>query len=145
AWGNPHGSYNPKHEAAMLFEEVLEPIISSDYDVDNFQTDEMNYLFGGLAPRALSREFFNNTKLSFHPEVEHFDHFLDIIYIAIGGMHKMGLSPEQIHRGLEIVHTANAQKAGHKDATGKIIKPENFKEPQPYLQAILDNREMDKS
>ena len=55
-------------------------------------------------------------------------------------MHKLGLSPYQIIEGLQVVHEANIAKSGEKDANGKVIKTNDFLEPEPRLQKILDAR-----
>ena len=73
-------------------------------------------------------------------DVDRFDKAIDAIYFAIGSMHKLGLSPYQIVEGIQIVHEANIAKSGEKDANGKVIKTNDFLEPEPRLQKILDNR-----
>ena len=57
-------------------------------------------------------------------------------------MHKLGLSPEQIIEGIQVVHNANLAKSGKKDENGKVIKTNDFIEPEPKLKQILDNRKL---
>ena len=71
--------------------------------------------------------------------VDQLDALLDVIYVAIGSLHKLGLTPEQMVEGLQIVQDANSQKSGSKNADGKVTKPENFIPPEEKLQKILDN------
>ena len=73
-------------------------------------------------------------------DVDRFDKHIDGIYFAIGAMHKLGLSPKQIIEGLQVVHNGNLAKSGKKDENGKVIKTNDFLEPEPLLQEILDNR-----
>ena len=70
--------------------------------------------------------------------VDQFDALLDTIYVAIGSLHKLGLTPAQMVDGLQVVQNANAQKSGSKNTDGKVTKPEGFVPPEVKLQAILD-------
>jgi predicted HAD superfamily Cof-like phosphohydrolase len=74
-------------------------------------------------------------------EVDKLDALVDIIFVAIGSMHKLGLTPQQIVRAIEIVCDANDQKQANKDANGKIMKDHNFISPETKLQKLLDERE----
>lgn len=56
-------------------------------------------------------------------------------------MAKLGLTPQQIQRGLLVVNHANVQKLGMpRDEHGKLLKPDNFVGPETELQKILDER-----
>ena len=66
------------------------------------------------------------------------DAALDLIYVAIGTLHKIGLRPEDMVDALQVVQDANTQKFGKKDENGKVQKPENFIPPEEKLQKILD-------
>jgi len=71
--------------------------------------------------------------------VDQLDALLDLIYVSIGSLHKLGLSSPQMIEALQIVQDANAQKSGSKNADGKVTKPKNFIPPEEKLQEILDN------
>ena len=73
-------------------------------------------------------------------DVDRFDKALDAIFFAVGSMHKLGLLPEHIIEGLQVVHDANLAKSGEKDENGKVIKTNDFLEPEPKLQLIIDKR-----
>ena len=73
-------------------------------------------------------------------DVDRFDKHLDIIFYSIGSLHKLGLLPEQIIEGLQVVLDANLAKSGEKDENGKVIKSESFIPPEKRLQLILDKR-----
>lgn len=94
-------------------------------------------------PKDISRYIatkccFNETPLS---DVDRFDKAIDAVVFAIGSMAKLGLTPQQIQRGLLAVNQANMQKLGMpRDAEGKLIKPEGFVGPEVELQKILDER-----
>ena len=125
-WNNPHGSYDATKSAALRIEEALEAI-------------------GTSMPKETSRELVES--LAVQPEkvseVAAFDSLIDGIYIAIGELHKLGLSPSQMVDGLQVVHDANLMKGGKKDSQGKVIKPGQWEElfaPEPKLQDILDAR-----
>ena len=56
-------------------------------------------------------------------------------------MAKLGLTPQQIQRGILAVNRANVQKLGMpRDEHGKLIKPKDFVGPEVELQKILDER-----
>ncbi len=90
--------------------------------------------------KAFSRAIMANVGNNIIPDVDRFDKAIDAIYFAIGSMHKLGLSPYQIVEGIQVVHEANIAKSGEKDSNGKVIKTNDFLEPEPRLQEILDKR-----
>ncbi len=110
----------------MLIEEALESI-------------------GASTPRDTSREIVANHAID--PEtiedVDSLDAIIDTIYIAIGELHKLGLSPEQMVESLQVVHNCNVAKTGQKDSEGKVIKDkDSFIPPEPALQEILSRRKI---
>ena len=77
-------------------------------------------------------------------EVDQLDALVDIIYIAIGGMWKMGLSAEQIEAAIHIVCDSNDSKSAKKTPShikANIDKGAEFIPPEPRLQEILDARQ----
>lgn len=75
-------------------------------------------------------------------DVDRLDKACDAIVFAVGSMAKLGLKPSQIHEALNIVMDANLAKSGcPKDAEGKLLKPDNFPNPEPRLQLLLDLRQ----
>ena len=73
-------------------------------------------------------------------DVDRLDATLDLIFVAIGTLHKLGLYPAQKVDALQIVLDANKQKSATKSADGKITKPTDFQPPEPKLQLILNKR-----
>ena len=73
-------------------------------------------------------------------DVDRWDALNDLFFVLTGSEMKMGLTPQQVVDGYEIVVHANEQKSSKKDANGKIIKNKDFVPPEPALQHILDNR-----
>ena len=74
-------------------------------------------------------------------DVDRLDKSCDAIVFAVGSMAKLGLTPAQIHEALNIVMDANQAKTGcPKDSEGKLLKPDNFPNPEPRLQALLEVR-----
>lgn len=69
-----------------------------------------------------------------------FDALMDIEFVLRGTCGKFGLSPETQVDGYEVVLKANETKSSTKNSEGKIIKPDNFKPPEPELQVLLDMR-----
>jgi len=137
-WDNKRGTYNDEHEAAMAIEEALEGLDDLQY-----LADELHYR-GEATPKELSRQIVDSATVdngtSEIADVDRFDKSLDALYIVVGGMHKLGLTPHQMVEGLQVVHNANLQKAGKKDEHGKVVKPADFEPPEAKLQLILDQR-----
>jgi hypothetical protein len=71
--------------------------------------------------------------------VDIFDALLDLQFVLIGSLGKMGLTAQQIRDGYEAVLAANETKSSTKNAEGKITKPANFKGPEKTLEQILKN------
>lgn len=65
---------------------------------------------------------------------------LDVIFISLGSLGKMGLSSQGIVEAYELVVTSNESKSSTKTLEGKIIKNKDFKPVEPELQLILDKR-----
>jgi len=71
-------------------------------------------------------------------KVDSWDALLDLQFVLIGTMSKMGLSAEHIVDGYEAVLMANESKSSVKNAQGKITKNQDFIGPESKLQIILD-------
>lgn len=83
-------------------------------------------------------EFVNSTE-----EVDELDALIDIVYIAIGAMWKMGLSTGQIFDAIHIVCDSNDSKSVAKTSAhikANIDKGPNFVKPESRLQELLDER-----
>ena len=139
-WGNHYGSYVAEKEAAYQIEEAIEGFDDIAYLAEKLGVGIQNENSHKIVARAIIDAVTNDIGTSEIPEVDCFDKALDAIYFAIGSMHKLGLAPHQIVEGLQVVHTANLQKTGKKDAEGKVGKPDNFVPPEDLLQEILNAR-----
>lgn len=144
-WNNPKGSYDAEKAAALQIEESLEGgnslehlmrLVTPGAKEDEYIGDDPKTIARLIASAAFDKELSGQIE-----DVDAFDKHLDTIYIAIGELHKLGLNPDQMVDGLQIVHDANTQKSGEKDSEGKVIKPEGFIPPEEKLQKILDKRE----
>jgi predicted HAD superfamily Cof-like phosphohydrolase len=75
--------------------------------------------------------------------VDAVDALMDSIYFAIGGLHKIGLSPHQMHECFAAVHLANmTKKKGIIERRGDgsapdAVKPEGWKSPEERIAEIL--------
>lgn len=84
---------------------------------------------------------FEQRNLELPSEVSDFDKAIDGAWFNIGRLAKMGLSPDQVRAGFDVVYNANIKKVGApKDAQGKQLKPEGWVGPEVGLQRILDER-----
>jgi len=76
-------------------------------------------------------------------EVDVLDALADITYVAIGAMHKLGLSELDIYKAIHAVCDANATKSVTKTPShikANTTKGEDFVPPEARLQEILDER-----
>lgn len=76
-------------------------------------------------------------------DVDKLDALVDITYVAIGAMWKLGLSDEQIRQAIHAVCDSNDSKSVTKTAShvkANIDKGKDFIRPEPRLQEILDAR-----
>lgn len=75
-------------------------------------------------------------------DVDRLDALIDIVYVAIGAIWKLGLDEQQIRTAIHIVCSSNESKsvaktASHIKANGTDKGPNYFK-PEPFLQEVLN-------
>ena len=127
--------YNDSLESSFQIEEALEgfdlsvlgPKVGADLSLD-------------ISPKHISRLIVG---CSWKPllDIDRLDKHLDSIVYSIGSIAKLGLTPEQLLQALSIVMDANEAKNGcPKDSLGKLMKPENFPNPEPRLEQLLATR-----
>ena len=128
--------YDPKLEASMSIEESLE-------DLKDLHTLAVSFGTTNASPKHLARIIVGLA----HPDnspidpVKAFDKHLDALVINYGSLFKLGLTVDQVNRGLTAVMQANLAKLGMpKDEQGKLTKPADFVGPEVELQKILDER-----
>lgn len=101
-----------------------------------------------LKPRDVARTILDicrDSQSGMYPtiltDVERLDKACDAIVFAFGCIFKLGLTPAQAARALDIVMSANRQKLTMpRDSRGKLIKPSNFEGPEVKLQQLLEER-----
>jgi len=74
-------------------------------------------------------------------EIDELDALIDIVYVAIGAMWKLGLSAGEITKAIHIVCDSNDSKVVVQTAPhikANIAKGPEFIPPEPRLQEILD-------
>ena len=142
--------YTDYLESSFQIEEALEGFTHLQ-DLANILTDEEqeDRVRDNSTPKNISRAIVQLAKEGSYdidstfriPDVDRLDKACDAIVFAVGSIAKLGLTPTQIHEALNIVMDANLAKSGcPKDAEGKLLKPDNFPNPEPRLQALLDLR-----
>lgn len=136
--------YDDFLEASFQIEEALEGFNSLEYLGKLLTKDEMSIESN---PKELSRMIVNaalDRELSGYDDitdVDRLDKAIDALVFAIGSIAKLGLSPAQITRAIDVVTEANLQKLSMpKDEHGKLMKPKGFVGPEAQLQSILDER-----
>jgi len=137
--------YDDFLEASFQIEEALEGFNSLEYLGKLLTKDEMSIESN---PKELSRMIVNaalDRELSGYDDitdVDRLDKAIDAIVFAIGSIAKLGLSPAQITRAIDVVTEANLQKLSNikVDSNGKLLKDSNFIGPEAQLQSILDER-----
>ncbi len=117
----------------------------------SFQIEEALEGFSGIhlinpetttsSPKGVSRDIVSNAGDFLGGDVDRLDKACDAAIFAIGSMAKLRLSSDQMIQALNIVMEANETKVNcKKDALGKIGKPDNFVNPEPLLQELLNQR-----
>lgn len=132
--------YNDFLESSFQIEEALEGHNALSNLAMQLSMDDES-----ASPKNISREIVAQANYNhIISDVDRFDKACDAVVYAVGSMTKLGLNPQQITRGLNVVMNANMAKLGcPKDEHGKLMKPDNFDElyaPEPRLQQILDER-----
>lgn len=133
--------YDDFLESSFQIEEALEgftdlPILANVLSRNDMVTVQ------GDTPKDISRAITQiaGTECDDISDVDRLDKACDAIVFAVGSMAKLGLKPEHIEQALNIVMDANQAKLGcPRDEHGKLTKPENFPNPEPRLQALLDS------
>ena len=124
--------YNDSLESSFQIEEALEgfdlsvigPKVGADLSLD-------------ISPKHISR-LIVGCSWNPLPDIDRLDKHLDSIVYDIGAIAKLGLTPSQLLQALSIVMDANEAKNGcPKDSFGKLMKPENFPNPEPRLEQLL--------
>jgi predicted HAD superfamily Cof-like phosphohydrolase len=122
---------------------------------------EFNHKLLGIEPRAIAPMSDNEVKhlmKALREEVEELgdghaqedviecvDALVDIMYWSIGGLHKLGLTPEQILACCQIVHEQNMEKKQGKVASRAqegvpdAVKPQGWVSPQERMGKLLFN------
>ena len=136
--------YDDFLESSFQIEEALEGFPNLQ-NLANILTDEESEdrVRDDASPKNISRAIVQyvtgDTPIS---DVDRLDKAIDAIVFAIGSIAKLGLSPAQITRAIDVVTEANLQKLSSikVDSNGKLLKDSNFIGPEAKLQAILDER-----
>lgn len=132
--------YSDERECAYSIEEMLEGF--HQWRLTNLN-DQLQGHPEHTTPKYISRKIMD-LMANGHPELEditRFDKHLDAVVYNIGSMLKLGLTLDQILRGLGIVMDRNLEKLSvGTDSHGKQMKPEGFVGPEEELQKILDER-----
>lgn len=137
--------YSDSRECAFPIEEALEGFDDTSilHETLTREDRELGEPYCDNTPKYLSREIIHQVLCTQGniSDVDRMDKHLDTIVFAFGSLFKLGLTPQQAMRGLEVVMAANMKKldAG-KDEHGKQQKGDNFVGPESELQKILDER-----
>lgn len=137
--------YDDFLEASFQVEEALEGFRDLTYLADKLAEDAPVKIPKSLKARDISRQILAlaemGSKPTQLPDVDRLDKALDAIVFAFGSIFKLGLTPAQATRALNVVMQANMAKLHmRKDTYGKLLKPADFIGPEEALQAILDER-----
>ena len=139
------------NQEAGLLESGYDDFRESEYPIEEaLEQFDTSYLATALAmhpdasPKSISRSLVTGMcKLpeSGISDVDRLDKHLDNLVFNLGSIFKLGLNVQQTMKALQVVATANMQKLGAgKDEHGKQLKGENFINPEPLLQLILNER-----
>lgn len=80
-------------------------------------------------------------------EIDCIDALIDLMYFAVGGLHRLGLTPDQMAQCGRIIHKANMDKklgVVSRRGDGSIpdaVKPENWVSPEITIRQYLEKSE----
>jgi hypothetical protein len=137
--------YDDFLESSMLVEEAIEGFDDLEYLAVRLAGDSPETIPSPLKARDVSRQIIAlaemDSKPTSIPDVDRLDKACDAVIIALGSIFKLGLTPAQATRALNIVMRHNFKKLSMpKDEYGKLTKPADFVGPEAALQALLDER-----
>jgi len=129
------------------YDDFLESSFQIEEALEGFPMNTLSQMLGKTQdyanPKDVSRLILKYSQ-DFAPDlldVDRLDKACDAVVYAVGSMAKLGLNAQQITKALNIVMKANNAKLGcPKDEYGKLMKPDNFPNPEPELQKLLDSR-----
>lgn len=135
--------YNDFLESSFQIEEALEGFTNLGNLVDLLCKSPLPLIFEE-DPKSISRGILGiiaDGDVQTLSDLDRLDKHLDSIVYDIGAIAKLGLTPSQLLQALSIVMDANEAKNGcPKDSLGKLMKPENFPNPEPRLEQLLLSR-----
>jgi hypothetical protein len=150
--GNLDRPYDDFLESSFQIEEALEGFGDVSVVADAINREHFSACVS-YSPRDVARGIVSLSQSEVYDEeggtgelvelsnVARFDKHVDGLIYHIGSLGKLGLSVDQICRGILAVNQANYQKLNAKrDAHGKLGKPADFIPPEEALQQILDER-----
>lgn len=125
----------------MTFKELENNQIKRTIEWNEVRGNSTDTLDWNLEIDMLQEEL-NELKLAVEKSsnVDIFDALLDLKFVLIGSLGKMGLSYKDVINGYEFVLQKNETKSKTKDSNGKITKPIGFVGPEKDLQKILESR-----
>lgn len=125
----------------MTFKQLENDQIKRTIEWNEVRGNYTNTLDWNLEIDMLQEEL-NELKLAVEKSsnVDIFDALLDLKFVLIGSLGKMGLSYEDVINGYEFVLQKNETKSKTKDLNGKITKPIGFVGPEKDLQKILESK-----
>lgn len=80
-------------------------------------------------------------------EIDCIDALIDLMYFAVGGLHRLGLTPDQMAQCGRIIHKANMNKqlgVVSRRGDGSLpdaVKPENWSSPEASMRQYLETSE----
>ena len=125
--------YNSMRECAFPIEEALESL-----DIQRLKKYLNVKEFGDA--KDVSRRIMSFTDGDEPKEVDILDKHIDIIIYSVGSIYKLGLSPQELLKAIEVVMIQNMKKTDSVDSHGKNIKGKDWEDPASELQTILDRR-----
>jgi hypothetical protein len=139
--------YDDFLESSMLIEEALEGFSLNCLELSAEEPLDLSRP-GHVPLKEMARDIvviagtdIETGVLSKVSDVARLDKACDAVIIALGSIFKLGLTPAQATRALNIVMRHNFKKRSMpKDEFGKLTKPSDFIGPEEDLQKLLDER-----
>ena len=129
--------YNDFLESSFQIEEALEGFSDLPRLASRVLTENANTGYDAYTPKDVSRAIVSLARMDGEvteclADVDRLDKAIDAIVFAVGSIAKLGLTPTQIRKAVEVVTTANLQKLSMpKDEFGKLTKPADWEQYAP--------------
>ena len=128
--------------AKLILEEALETIAALGVTVSLYETNEVGESFQVVENIACTDKSFKSVEFtgSFGDLALIADGVADTVYVAVGTAVALGIDMTPIWRIVQRANMAKFGPGGYRREDGKWMKPADWKDPQPVLEAEIESQ-----